>query len=246
MCIAGTMTKPVVVGTAGWAIPAGDRDAFPADGSALARYSARLDGVEINSSFHRRHRPATWANWAQTVPADFRFAVKLPKTITHQAKLREVSGPIEDFTADVSGVVEKLAIVLVQLPPSLAYEEVVAAPFFEQLLSKTGARIACEPRHVSWFQDNADRLLADLGVSRVAANPSLSDKASQPGGATDLGYWRLHGSPRMYRSAYGESGVADYVEKISQLACRQSWCMFDNTASTAAINDALLMRYATA
>ena len=240
------VTKALHIGTAGWAIPSNLSAAFPEHGSALERYSAVFNAVEVNSSFHRRHRPETWVRWAEATPPDFRFAVKLPKTITHQAKLREVSGPIEDFTADVSGVVEKLAIVLVQLPPSLAYEEVVAAPFFEQLLSKTGARIACEPRHVSWFQDNADRLLADLGVSRVAADPSLSDKASQPGGATDLGYWRLHGSPRMYRSAYGESGVADYVEKISQSACRQSWCMFDNTASTAAINDALLMRYATA
>ncbi len=240
------VTKALHIGTAGWAIPSNLSATFPEDGSALERYSAVFNAVEVNSSFHRRHRPETWVRWAEATPPDFQFAVKLPKTITHLAKLREVSGPIEDFTADVAGLGEKLAVVLVQLPPSLSYEKAVAAPFFGQLSSKTGASIACEPRHASWFDDDADWMLAELGVSRVAADPSLSDRASQPGGATDLGYWRLHGSPRIYRSAYGESGVASYVENISQSVCRRSWCMFDNTASSAAINDALLMRYATA
>src|SRR3954471_23178443 len=74
------------IGTAGWSIPRDVADRFLADGSALERYASRFPVAEINSSFHRSHRPSTWERWAESVPADFRFSVKVPKTITHQAK----------------------------------------------------------------------------------------------------------------------------------------------------------------
>jgi uncharacterized protein YecE (DUF72 family) len=63
------------IGTAGWAIPRDAADSFPVEGTSLARYAGRFDAVEINSSFHRPHRPATYARWSAGVPADFRFAV---------------------------------------------------------------------------------------------------------------------------------------------------------------------------
>lgn len=72
-----------IVGTAGWSIARSDAHGFPAAGTALERYARVFGGVEINSSFHRAHRPSTWAKWAACVPAGFRFAVKIPKTITH-------------------------------------------------------------------------------------------------------------------------------------------------------------------
>jgi uncharacterized protein YecE (DUF72 family) len=231
----------VVIGTAGWSIPGKDAAAFDAAGSALERYASRLTGVEINSSFHRSHRPATWARWGASVPDHFRFAVKLPKTVTHQRKLVDCADLLAAFVGEVAQLGPKLAILLVQLPPKLALDAGVAAPFFAQLAGLTPARLACEPRHASWFEDEADTMLAELGVARVAADPALSPRAAERGGWRGLGYWRLHGSPVMYRSAYGPERLTGYAAAIAQeaSAAREMWCMFDNTASSAAIGDAL-------
>ena len=77
--------RKAMIGTAGWSIPAQHATAFPSSGSHLDRYSHRFLAVEINSSFYRPHRPGTYQRWAATVPAAFRFAVKMPKIITRWA-----------------------------------------------------------------------------------------------------------------------------------------------------------------
>ena len=231
-----------LIGTAGWSIAAEARDAFPAEGSALERYSATFDAVEINSSFHRRHRPATWVKWAEATPERFRFAVKLPKTITHQAKLVGVEPLLDGFVEDVAGLGGKLGVVLAQLPPSLAFDPALVERFLADLIERIQAPVACEPRHATWFEAGADSLLARLGVARVAADPALSEVAARPGGASSLAYWRLHGSPHMYRSAYGERRIREYAARMAQSSASECWCMFDNTASSAATGDALLMK----
>ena len=189
-----------IIGTAGWTIPAREREQFPEQGSSLARYAARLRGVEINSSFHRPHRAATWARWAESVPEGFRFSAKLPKTITHQRKLVDCEDLVAAFLLDVAPLGARLAILLVQLPPSLAFDSELAAGFFAALASAAPCRIACEPRHPSWFDAEADTLLATMEIARVAADPARVPDASMPGGWRGLSYWRLHGSPVMYRS----------------------------------------------
>ena len=229
-----------VVGTAAWSISR-EASAFGEGESALARYATRFAGVEINSSFHRPHRPATWARWAESVPADFRFAVKLPKTITHERKLAGCADLVERFLDEASGLGPKLAVLLVQLPPKLAFEAVLAEDFLADLAQRTAARLACEPRHPSWFEADADGLLDRLGVARVAADPAVVPEAALPGGWRGLAYWRLHGSPRIYRSAYDEQQLDAYAGAIrAELAAgREAWCMFDNTASSAAVGNAL-------
>jgi hypothetical protein len=83
-------TAAVRIGTAGWSIPTEHAAPFPALGSHLERYAAVFDAVEINSSFYRPHRPATYERWAASVPEGFRFAVKVPKAITHERRLKGV------------------------------------------------------------------------------------------------------------------------------------------------------------
>ena len=75
------------IGCAGWNLPKAHADAFPPEGSHLERYAGVFDSVEINSSFYRSHRAQTYARWAASVPPTFRFAVKLPCTITHAHRL---------------------------------------------------------------------------------------------------------------------------------------------------------------
>jgi uncharacterized protein YecE (DUF72 family) len=229
-----------IVGTAGWSIPVKDAEHFPTEGTSLQRYAARFPGVEINSSFHRPHRASTWSKWAQSVSADFRFSVKMPKTISHQAKLKDCDELVETFLEEVSGLGDKLAVLLLQLPPKLAFDPALVGSSLGQLKSRTPVRIACEPRNPSWFEPPADALLERLQVARVAADPAVVPEAAVPGGWRGFSYWRLHGSPVMYRSSYADR-IPAYADRIRSETSdgREAWCMFDNTASSAATGDAL-------
>jgi len=232
------------IGTAGWSIPRQLAAQFPPERSSLERYAARFDAAEINSSFHRPHRQSTWQRWHDSVPPHFRFSAKLPKLITHQLKLQHCGTAIDEFIEQCSPLGVKLAVLLVQLPPKLAFDEPVAAAFFEVLRGSTAAKIACEPRHVSWFTPEAGALLAMWRVARVAADPAICEAAAAPGGWEGLRYWRLHGSPAIYRSSYhGRIDQYAWTLRKEAEAVDDVWCIFDNTASSAAAADALeLMR----
>lgn len=207
---------------------------------ALERYAHRFSCVEINSSFYRSHRAATWTRWAATVPESFRFAVKVPRTITHERRLRNCGDLIDRLMEETAGLGAKLGVLLVQLPPSLAFQADIADQFFAGLGAATPARIACEARHPSWFLADSERLLTDCKVARVAADPARIAAAGLPGGWRELSYWRLHGSPAMYRSPYGAERLGAYAALIQRehKSAEPPWCIFDNTAATAAIGDA--------
>lgn len=231
------------VGTAGWSIASQYADRFPREGFALERYAARFSCVEINSSFYRSHRPATWSRWGAIVPDDFRFAVKVPRAITHHRGLVNCGDLIARLLDETSGLGAKLAILLVQLPPRLAYRPEVADAFFRELAAATPARIVCEPRHPSWFAPEPDKLLHDLEIARVAADPAPVPAAATPGGWRGLSYWRLHGSPVIYRSSYGAERLDRYAERVASegRGAEAAWCIFDNTAAMAALEDAFGM-----
>lgn len=229
------------IGCAGWSLPREHWPRFPAEGSHLQRYAARLPAVEIDSSFYRPHRPATYARWAASVPEDFRFAVKLPRTVTHDARLDGVEALLDAFVEQVSALGPRLGCLLAQLPPSLAWNEAVATGFVAALRARTDAPLAIEPRHRSWFESSPDALLAAHGVARVAADPPRAAADGQPGGWRGLRYWRLHGSPEIYRSTYDDRRLAVAAEDLADAASEgaQSWCVFDNTALGAATANAL-------
>ncbi|MDB5778090.1 MAG: hypothetical protein JWP77_1277 [Polaromonas sp.] len=229
------------VGCAGWSLPRPLWPGFPAEGTHLQRYAARLNAVEINSSFYRPHQPATYARWAASVPDNFRFSVKLPRTITHQQRLADCAGLLDGFLAQACGLGEKLGCLLVQLPPSLAFDAARVRDFLRLLRTRHAGPVALEPRHASWFTGLAEPLLEDWQVGRVLADPVVHEAGRLPGGFAGLVYVRLHGSPRMYYSAY-DPAVLDALVARLQLAATPDadvWCIFDNTAEGAAIEDAL-------
>jgi len=228
------------IGTAGWSVPRAAAHAFPAEGSSLERYAARFRAAEVNSSFHRSHRQSTWERWRDSTPAHFRFSVKLPKLITHQMKLVDCAMALDAFLEEVAALRPKLAVLLVQLPPKLAFDAAIARAFFAALAVRTDAALACEPRHLTWFTPEADDLLASFSVARVAADPAICAAAAQPGGHLALNYWRLHGSPVMYRSSYADC-IAAYAALLAEAPGEERWCIFDNTASSAALPDALAL-----
>jgi uncharacterized protein YecE (DUF72 family) len=229
----------IFVGTAGWSIPRDVADRFAADGSGLERYASHFRVVEINSSFHRPHRSATWQRWHDSVPDDFRFSVKVPKEITHVHKLVACSDALGRFIEQVQILGEKLAVLLIQLPPKLEFDADVASSFLDTLRTQSAAHLALEPRNESWFTLEADAFLRDQRVARVAADPAIRAEAAVPGGSDHLSYWRLHGSPAIYRSSY-EDRIDQIATALRADAAtgRPVWCIFDNTASSAGGRDA--------
>lgn len=231
----------LLVGCAGWSLPRASADAFPAAGSHLERYAAVFPAVEINSSFYRPHKPDTYARWADSVPEAFRFAVKVPRAITHDARLVGVDAALERFQGEAGMLGERLGCLLVQLPPRFGVVDAPARAFFSQLHARFGCAIAFEARHPSWFSEPATELLADAGVARVIADPA----AGQPGPhvATDdrTVYVRLHGTPRIYYSRYPHAQVARWRARLDADVARGRtvWCIFDNTAEGASVPNAL-------
>ena len=228
------------VGCAGWNIPRTVAVHFPAGSSHLVRYSQVLNCCEINSSFYRPHRIKTWLRWAASVPDDFQFAVKVPRAITHEPKLACSSEILLQFLNQIRYLENKLGPVLVQLPPSVPFKREQVIAFLSLLRQHHRGDIVCEPRHSSWFGDEAERMLQDFEIARVAADPACVPDASLPGGSTTIAYFRLHGSPRMYYSPYTKQFLNAISTQLETLATRSRvWCVFDNTASGAATSNAI-------
>jgi uncharacterized protein YecE (DUF72 family) len=233
----------ILVGCAGWSLSSAVAPEFPGAGSHLERYARVLPAVEINSSFYRPHRAATYARWRDSVPASFRFSVKLPKDITHVRRLNDVGQQIDDFLDAACHLGDRFGCLLVQMPPSLAFDACSATELFARLRERLGMAIACEPRHQTWFGPEAAELLSGFEVARVLADPQV---ALDPAPALYHGvvYVRLHGSPVIYHSDYAadylKENAARLIEQYRQ--GRQVWCIFDNTASGAAVPNALATR----
>jgi uncharacterized protein YecE (DUF72 family) len=231
------------IGTAGWAVPSPFKDQLPDGGSQLERYAQRLNAVEINSSFHRHHRAQTYARWASAVPAHFRFAVKVPRALTHDGELTPKTDVLDRFAEEIHGLGSKLAVLLVQLPPKLAFDESHATSFFAALRKRIDVAMACEPRHASWGSQQAESFLVDCKVARVAADPAPWPGAGEPGGYEKLAYFRWHGSPRKYYSNYDEEQLASLRRQVARAEKKVSdvWIMFDNTAHGCALGNALAL-----
>ena len=231
------------IGCAGWNLRKDQFAEFPLAGTHLQRYASRLNCVEINSSFYRPHRRSSYQRWAASTPSSFRFAVKAPKQITHIDRLVNSESRIEQFSQEVSGLGEKLGPILVQLPPSLAFDCACCERFFCELRTRFTGPIVCEPRHISWFGPEAEALLRTFLIARVAADPALTPLAAVPEGCRHHCYFRWHGSPRMYYSSYGEESLETLARQtMAVLPDAQSvWCLFDNTAEGAALRNALTL-----
>jgi uncharacterized protein YecE (DUF72 family) len=221
------------IGCAGWSLPRAAHERFPQLGSHLQRYSARLPAVEINSSFYRSHRPATYARWAASVPAAFRFSVKVPKAITHEDRLANPEAKLDAFLSEASALREKLGCLLVQLPPSLQFENNIARPFLVALRERFAGPAVLEPRHVSWAAPECSELLEAFRIGRVAADPPRIPQGGEPLGWSGIAYYRLHGSPQVYFSDYDDA----YLDALAgTIAATRTpvWCIFDNTGLGAA------------
>ena len=230
----------VRIGCAGWNIPKQFASEFASDGTHLERYSRQFLCTEINSSFHRAHRFQTWQRWAESVPENFQFSVKAPRAITHEGLLQPDHAKLNDFLQQIDLLRKKLGPILFQLPPSLEFDARRTTAFFTLLREMHNEDVVLEPRHKSWFYRGAEDLLTEFRVARVAADPGVIADAKDPGGWNGVVYFRLHGSPRKYYSAYDSDFLRSLATRMAHLSrVSHVWCIFDNTASGAALGNAL-------
>lgn len=237
-----TTQRKLYIGCAGWNLSQTVLPGISAEGSQLEKYASLFRAVEINSSFHRSHRAVTYERWAASVPESFRFSVKCPKTMTHEKRLADCGDLIPRFLDEVAGLGEKLGAILVQLPPSLELDVDLARAFLASMRAGYTGDVFIEPRHRTWFSPAATKLMYDLKIGRVAADPPVVPAAAEPGGVTGHVYFRLHGSPQVYFSSYTTSyldGLA-FRLRMHARAGDTVWCIFDNTISGAAASNALV------
>lgn len=239
-----TKANRVLVGLAGWSeATSRQSDFFPAPKSAglpsLSRYASAFDFVEVNSSFYRQVRLSTYTQWAEEVPDDFRFSVKMHRLVTHYTRLKRAD-LLDPFFASLAGLGKKLAAVLVQLPPSLAFDRGVAESFFDALRQKYSGPLACEPRHGSWEDAAVSGLLQGYRIGRV--HTAVPSPAAEPGGREIPVYIRLHGAPRRYHSAYNSDQLRQLAAFLQANSGRRRFVVFDNTASSAAVRNAAELR----
>lgn len=241
----GAGTNRLMVGCAGWSLSRTVLPDLPEEGSGIEKYTRYFNAVEINSSFHRAHRTSTYERWAASVPDDFRFSVKFPKAVTHVKRLADSTDLTARFMGEVGGLGSKLAALLIQFPPTFELDIAQANSFFSDLRARFAGDIFIEPRHRTWFSPAATKMMYDLRLGRVAADPAVVPAAAEPGGVPGHVYFRLHGSPQIYFSSYTTSyldGLA-FRLRMHLRAGDTVWCIFDNTIrGFAAVNALTLVR----
>lgn len=230
-----------LVGTAGWSIPRDYSGSFPEEGSHLSRYSRVFNCVEINSSFYREHLPRTYERWAGEVPEDFLFSVKLSQEFTHHSGLKPAAKEIRQSLENIRHLGNKLGMILLQFPGSLEFERKKFERFLTLIRKTYEGPLSLEARNCSWVGTDARSLYYDFGVSKVAADPERCEggpkKLLTSGGAA---YYRLHGTPVIYRSSYPKKYLKELASELS--VRKKSWVIFDNTTFGKATENALFLR----
>ena len=202
----------------------------------LEHYTERFRVVELNNAFYRLPERATFEQWRERTPADFRMAVKMSRYLTHIKRLKEPAEPVQRFLSRADALGAKLGPVLIQLPPTLkadlrALDETLS-------LFPPDVPVAVEPRHDSWWTDEVRDLL-----KRHGAALSWADRGSRPltplWETTGFVYLRMHEGGAKPWPRYGRSALASWLDRLPR--DRDAWVFFNNDPGGAAVVDAAAM-----
>ncbi len=206
-------------------------EGLPGD-QMLRFYSERLPSVEINNTFYRMPKPEMLATWADGAPANFTFALKATRRITHQQKLADVAGDVAHFFNVAEALGQKLGPVLFQLPPFLKKDVELLRAFLE--LVPAGKRAALEFRHPSWFSDDVYAALAERNVALVGGDLEEAEKSPPLLATADFGYLRLR------RLDYDPPSIVDWGTRIAAQSWQAVYAYFKHEALGPMFAEALL------
>ena len=203
----------------------------------LSYYASQLNAVEINSTFYRKPTSKTLEKWFHLTGENFKFFIKIPKTITHLKKLSETKEETTVFCTHIhNGLQEKLAGFLFQLPPSFHYSEENLNKVVETI---NGDFInVVEFRHQSWWNNEVFEKLKENKIifCGVSFPKDISDEVIVNSEA--FLYYRFHGVPVLFKSEYSEDQLEIISKKIENFK-GTSYLFFNNTWGTAGIKNAL-------
>lgn len=199
-------------------------------------YCEHFSTYEINSSFYRFPTVKSLQSWYQKTPDDFTFAVKAPKIITHLKQFTDCHQEADEFYGNChKGLGKKLGCILFQLPPSVAFTPYRLA----LVLSYMNADFCnvIEFRNETWWCPEVYEALSGKNVTFCNVSyPNLPNTLVQ---TSDIGYFRMHGVPKLFQSGYPEDDLKQLKEAISLTDWEKTYVYFNNTASQAGILDAL-------
>ncbi len=200
-------------------------------------YASRFNTLELNVTFYRFPRLPFLRSWYRKSPANFRFSVKAPRLITHYKKFIESQQYLADFYGTVKeGLGDKVGCVLFQLPPQLKYNpeklrQILDCldPFFKNVL---------EFRDQSWWNTEVYAELAKSNVTFCGiSHPQLPDQVVQN---TPVVYYRFHGVPVLYRSAYSNEFLHAVADQLNDNpAINEVFLYFNNDIEIAAVKNAV-------
>jgi uncharacterized protein YecE (DUF72 family) len=207
------------VGTSGYNYQEWKGSFYPEDLSdkkMLAFYGGRFPSVEINYTFYRMPTNSILANWAAEVPDRFRFALKAPRRITHDQRLRSVEDTLASFCSIARTLGPKLGPLLFQLPPFLKKDVELLEVFLHEL--PPGLHPVMEFRHASWLSDDTYEVLKRFGVALCIAD---SEERTTPIEVTsDFGYLRLR------RTDYDQAALREWAARVAATPWRETFVYF--------------------
>ena len=237
------MSFQCYVGTSGWHYEHW-RDRFYPEGLSkgewLKFYASHFNTVELNSSFYRLPSESAFAVWYNSSPANFTFAVKVSRFITHIKRLKDTEEAVNKFTNRARILREKLGPLLYQLPPNMHRNDKVLDSFLSILPREM--KHVFEFRHQSWLEEEVFQILRKYNAGFCVFDMS---SASCPVVATaDFAYVRFHGSTGLYFSCYSDEELADWTRKLTSLASNLEtiYIYFNNDAEAFAVRNAMTLR----
>lgn len=209
--------------------------------SRLHYYASLCNSLEVNSTFYKLPRKATVANWAASVPDDFRFTCKISKTLTHARGLTFSRKDVTDFMDVVDQVGEKKGCLLAQFPPSLKMDQLDRLdPLLETLaeaIHPTPWKLAVEFRDPSWYEREVYEILEEYKATLVIQDiPKSATPISHAWG--EVIYLRFHGPEPRYRGDYSDEFLNQYAGYVKTWLAegKTVYVYFNNTVGAAFAN----------
>jgi uncharacterized protein YecE (DUF72 family) len=230
----------IYVGTSGWLYDEWKGIFYPkhcAPKDFLDHYMTQFSTVELNNSFYRLPKKATFTKWYKQSSPDFIFAVKASRYTTHVKYLADPYQSSIKFFKVITPLKQKLGPVLFQLPPHWKCRVDRLEQFLKIL--PAGIRYTFELRNPTWFNDDIYALLRKYNAAFCIYD--FNKRFSPEEVTADFIYLRLHGPKGKYIGSYPKSFLKSWAGKFKAWSRegKDSYCYFDNTADGAAVKDAL-------